>query len=271
MGQNLATAKWTSFPSRLVKVVIAPSAALLCVTVLGGCAGSSDNRVAAGFTANAAATDTGPSSAEDRAATAALSKIADRVSVGATPGQSGYRIGPRDLLNIEVFKAPDLTRTVQVAETGTINLPLVGEIPASGKTAQEIERDLTTRLGARYLQSPQVSVQVKEYNSQRVTVEGAAKKPGVYSIKEKNTLLDMMAQAGGIDREVASNDIVVFRRDDRGGRSAAVFDLDAIRAGTAQDPLMQPGDVIVVDTSNAKVALSTALKVLPAAAMFRPF
>ena len=196
-------ADWKTFLPRLLQVAAAPSAALLWVTLLGGCASSSDNGVASGFSANAAAPEPASSStSSDAAATAALSKVADRAATVATPGQSGYLIGPRDVIAIEVFKVPDLTRSVQVAETGRINLPLVGEVPAAGKTAQELERDLTARFGARYLQSPQVTVRVDEYNSQRVTIEGAgAKKPGIYPIREKNTLLDMMAQSGGVDSE----------------------------------------------------------------------
>ena len=194
------------------------------------------------------------------------------MSAAATPGQSGYLLGPRDVISIDVFKVPDLTRSVQISETGTVNLPLVGEVRASGRTAQELERDLTARFGGRYLKDPQVSVRVAEYNSQRVTVEGAAaKKPGVYPLREKNTLLDIMAQAGGIDRDIGSSDLVVFRRDERGARTAAVFDLDAIRAGTAEDPVMQPGDVIVVDTSTAKVALNNVMRYAGFAMMFRPF
>jgi polysaccharide export outer membrane protein len=94
------------------------------------------------------------------------------------PSSSAYKIGPLDVLDISVFKVAELSKSVQVADGGTINLPLVGEVPAAGKTAQEVETDLTAKLGAKYLQSPQVTVFVKEYNSQRVTVDGAVKKPG---------------------------------------------------------------------------------------------
>ena len=70
-----------------------------------------------------------------------------------------------DVLDISVFQVPELTKSVQVADTGTINLPLIGEVVVAGKTAQQVERDLTTKLGAKYLQNPQVTVYVKEYNS----------------------------------------------------------------------------------------------------------
>ena len=88
------------------------------------------------------------------------------------PANLATCIGPRDVIGIEVFKVPDLARSVQVAETGTVNLPLLGEVRASGKSAQQLERDLTARYGGRYLKDPQVTVKVVEYNSQRVTIEG---------------------------------------------------------------------------------------------------
>lgn len=187
----------------------------------------------------------------------------------STPGNTAYKIGPQDVLEIVVFKVPDLTRSVQVSDTGTINLPLVGEVGASGRTSQELERDLTARLGATYLKSPQISVYVKEFNSQRVTVEGAVKKPGVYPVRSKNSLVQLVAVAGGLDRDTASNTIMVFRTRD-GQRLAAQFDLDEIREGRAEDPAVQDGDVIVVPTSAAKVVLSSFLRVTPALAAFRP-
>lgn len=170
-----------------------------------------------------------------------------------------YRVGPQDVLDISVFKVPELSKTVQVADSGSINLPLVGEIPAAGRTAQDIERDLTKRLGAKYLQSPQVSVFVKEFNSQSVTVDGAVKKPGVYPIRRQTTLMEFIATAGGLDFGTASTDVAVFRTTD-GKRSVARFDLADIRDGSQQDPPMQKGDVIIVDTSTSKIVLNSVLR-----------
>src|SRR3984893_16636037 len=156
-------------------------------------------------------------------------------AASATPGNSSYKIGPQDVLDITVFKAPDLAKTVQVDEAGTVNLPLVGEVRAAGKTAAEVERDLEAKLGAKYLKSPQVTVFVKEYNSQRVTVEGAVKKPGVYPIHGRNQLLESIAMAEGLDRETASSSVVVFRTTN-GVRSARRFDIDDIRSGKSEGP-----------------------------------
>ena len=184
----------------------------------------------------------------------------------STPANDAYRIGPLDVLDISVFQVPDLTKTVQVDETGTVNLPLVGEVPAAGKTAQEVERDLTARLGAKYLKNPQVTVSVKEYNSQHVTVTGAVKKPGVYPIRGSTSLMDVVASAGGFQNDTDSTVLVLRERD--GKRSAAKFDMSAIQKGTAEDPALQSGDDIIAGTSAIKRGFNTILKALPLAGVF---
>jgi polysaccharide export outer membrane protein len=228
---------------------------------LGGCVDTSDSKPGSLGA---------PVAAAPSADHADLAQAAATFTSASTPGNSAYKIGPQDVLEITVFKVPDLTRSVQVADSGSINLPLVGEVPAAGKTAQDIERDLTARLGAKYLQSPQVGVFVKEFNSQRVTVEGAVRKPGVYPVRGKTTLLQFIALAEGLDRDTASSNAVVFRQS-AGGRSAARFNIDDINGGKAEDPVIEQGDVIVVDTSQSKMAFSYFTKALPVATLFRPF
>ena len=232
---------------------------ILCAASLGGCVNSLGSSL--GSETPGAFT---PTPAADTAGTSALSEAADKYTSAATPGSSAYKIGPVDVLDISVFKVPDLSKTVQVGQDGLINFPLVGELSAGGKTAHEVERELTQKLGVRYLQSPQVSVFVKEYNSQRVTVDGSVKHPGVYTLKGHTSLVQVLAMAEGVDMSLASGEVVVFRRID-GKRSAARFDVAAINDGKAEDPELSPGDVIVVDTSATKVALQSVLKILPAA------
>ena len=184
-------------------------------------------------------------------------------SVG-TPGSTGYKIGPADVLDISVFKVPELARTVMVDDTGTISLPLLGEVPAAGKTSRELEHDLAKGLGGRYLQSPQVSVAIKEYNSQRVTIEGAVKTPGVHALKGKTSLLQLVALSGGLDSATTDSTAVIFRYTD-GKRYAAKFDISSIKSGEAQDPPILPGDVVVANSSALKAAWADFLKALPVA------
>jgi polysaccharide biosynthesis/export protein len=186
-----------------------------------------------------------------------------------TPLSTGFRdngayaIGPLDILDISVFQVPNLTKSVQVSDTGTVNLPLVGEIPVTGKTPQEVERDLTARLGAKYVQNPQVTVYVKEYNSQSVTITGAVAKPGVYSIKGKASLLQVVAMAGGLGP--VSDSTVLLLRQSNGKRLATKFDVSAIQDGKADDPAVQSGDQLLAGTSAIKQGFNTILKGLPLA------
>ena len=232
---------------------------MICLGCLGGCAGSSENN--GSFVPTPVAEHS-----------AALGQAADKYTAVATPGNSAYKIGPLDALEIQVFQVPDLTRSVQVADIGTINYPLIGETQAAGKTAHQLELDLTKKLGATYLQSPQVTVFIKEYNSQRFTVEGSVKNTGIFPMKGQITLTQGLALAGDVDINLASGDVVIFRTID-GKRSAARFEFNSIRTGKTQDPELQPNDVIVVDTSSTKVAIQNFLRLLPAAgtaAMFVP-
>ena len=259
----------------VIKTVLI-AAVVLSLLSLGGCGASSDSIVdrtsittADDSKNSVGALTTGSVPASGKATAAVRSEVTTFTSV-ATPGSSAYKIGPFDALDVSVFKVPELSRVVQVADNGTINLPLVGEVPAAGSNAQDVERELAKRLGAKFLRNPQVTVLVKEYNSQRVTFEGAVKKPGVYPIQGKLTLLQAVAIAGGLDGSVSSEEVVIFRQ---GGskRLAGRFDIAQIRSGEASDPLLQEGDVIVANTSQIKSALSNVMKVLPMAAMVALF
>jgi polysaccharide export outer membrane protein len=170
-----------------------------------------------------------------------------------------------DVLEISVFKVPELSKSVQVAPTGTINLPLIGEMPAAGKTAQQIEQDLTRRLAATYLNNPQVTVFVKEHNSQTVTVEGAVMRPGVFPIKGKLSLVQVVAIAGGLNNDLYDKNVTVFRTV-RNERVSKVYDIDDVRAGKAADPALRAGDIVVVDNNLGKVVLNTFIKIIPGVA-----
>lgn len=195
-----------------------------------------------------------------------LRSTAVSVSAVSTPGSAAYKIGPGDTLDITVFKVAELTKSAQVSEAGTITYPLVGEVPTAGKTPREVERDLTGMLGSKYLQKPQVSVFVKEFNSQRVTIEGAVKRPGVFPIQGSLSLLQAVALAQGMD-PVADDTVLIFRQSE-GKRAAARFDVAAIRKGDAEDPQLQAGDVIVAGTSSIKEGWNNIMKILPITGLF---
>ena len=196
-----------------------------------------------------------------------VARAADALAAAATPGDTAYKIGPLDVLDISVFQAPELSKTVEVASNGTIDVPLLGETPVVGKSAYQLQQELNSRYGAKYLQNPQVTVSVKQFNSSRVTISGAVKNPGVFPYKGE-TLLQFVTMAGGLAPE--ANSMVVVLRQSNGARSGAKFNLSDIEAGRTNDPAMQPGDLVVADTSvvkkGFKVILTPIMKVLPLAA-----
>jgi polysaccharide export outer membrane protein len=226
--------------------------ALLCV-LPGGCASSSGMKEGTIRTV-----DTSPG----------LLPAPDTTSAsGAYEGVSEYRIGPQDLLKISVFGVAELSQEVRVNSNGQISLPLIGNLQAGGRTIQELEHDIASKLAQGYLQSPQVSVFVKEYTSQRVTVEGAVKKPGIYPLTGRTTLLQVIATAEGLDELANPQGIMVFRVI-KGKKMGAVFNLAQIRHGAAEDPQIYGDDIVVVDQSGSKSAFRQFLQSVPAIGVF---
>jgi polysaccharide export outer membrane protein len=204
---------------------------------------------------------------------AAQAYAADAAAQPATAvaAASGYQIGPLDELDVNVFQVPDLTRTVQVDASGMLLLPLVGEVQARGKTPGELARLIETRLEKDYLHDAQVSVAVKTASSLTVTVDGAVVEPGVYSLKGPTTLMQAVALAKGPDSRIANLKKVAVFRDVGGYRVSNIYDLKAIRAGQAKDPIIQGKDIIVVETSGAKGFFRDFISALPIVSAFRPY
>ena len=232
-------------------------ALLLALAVLAGCATSTSDSVRSG-TARAVT------------ATSELGVPDSTSASGAYTGASEYRVGAQDLLEISVFQVAELNRTVRVNSNGQISLPLVGMVQAGGKTVQELEAEIAGKLNETYLQDPQVSVFVKEFTSQRVTLEGAVRKPGIYPVTGRTSLLQAIAQAEGVT-ELANLDGVVVFRTVEGQKMAAVFSLNQIRAGDAEDPQIFGDDIIVVDQSGAKTGLRNILQTVPIFNLFRVY
>lgn len=189
---------------------------------------------------------------------------------GEYKAASEYRIGANDLLEINVFQVDELARTLRVNTQGQISLPLVGSIQAGGRTVSELEREIAARLAQKYMQNPQVSIFVKEFTSQRVTVEGAVRKPGIYALTGKTSLLQALAMSEGLDSLANPQGIVIFRVIG-GQKMGAVFDIAAIRAGRMEDPQIYGDDIVVVDQSGPRTALRRFVESIPVFALFRPF
>jgi polysaccharide export outer membrane protein len=182
-------------------------------------------------------------------------------------GSTDYRVGPLDVLDIEVFGHPDFTRSVRIAVSGEFTLPLVGAIPADGKTVADLQAEVKSRLEEKYLESAQVTVFVREYNSQRVTVEGAVGSPGIKSLTGRTSLLQLFAMSGGIQVDANPAGIIIYRNVE-GRRHAAVFDIREVRAGRMVDPEVLGGDMVVVDFSGARTNLKDFFLASPLLAIF---
>jgi polysaccharide export outer membrane protein len=185
--------------------------------------------------------------------------------------QAEYTIGVGDKLSVRVFQVPDLSFDQLVVDTsGDIQMPLIGAVRATGQTAGQFSTLIAERLSAQYLRNPQVTVTVTAAASQKITVDGAVTKPGVFEMRGSTSLLQAVAMAEGPTGVADLTKVAVFRTI-AGQRSVALFDLQAIRQGRAADPTVLGDDVIVVDTSRMSAAMRGIVSSLPALAIFRPF
>jgi len=189
---------------------------------------------------------------------------------GEYKAQSEYRIGPNDLIEVGVFQVAELGRAVRVNTQGQISLPLIGTLQAGGHTVAELETEIAARLRQGYIQDPQVTIFIKEFTSQRVTVEGAVRKPGIYALTGRTSLLQALAMSEGLDQLANPQGVVVFRTIE-GRKMVAVFDIAAIRAGRTEDPQIYGDDIVVVDQSGPRTALRRFVESIPVFALFRPF
>jgi polysaccharide biosynthesis/export protein len=211
---------------------------------------------------------TEPAQAVSGNATVSAQKIfATNEQTASIGNNEDYKIAPLDVIDISVFGVQDLSRTVQVSSSGMISLPLIKTVNAGGRTTGELERDIAAKLDASYLQSPQVSVFVKEYNSQRITVDGAVNKPGIFPMTGKVSLIQAVALASGLSPLADSSGVLVFRQVNN-KRTAARFDLRQVRSGKIADPILLAGDIVMVDESSTRTTLRDIKDALPLSGLF---
>lgn len=170
-----------------------------------------------------------------------------------------YKIGPNDLLDIEVFGVSELKRQVRVNTTGHVSMPLIGLVPVAGLSPADAEAMLAVAYGAKYLQDPQVSIFVREFTTQRITLDGALAKPGIYPLVGQITLLRALAMAGGGSQMADLEKVMLFRVMPEGQRLTEMHDVMKIRKGEAPDPLLQSEDMVVVNRDSRRTALRDSL------------
>lgn len=185
----------------------------------------------------------------------ALQVVKDLPAPQNTQNGSEQPLSPNDVLEVSVFQVDNLNRTVQVDASGQISLPLIGTVTAAGKTVRQLENEIETTYGANYLQSPDVSVYVKESIGQRITVDGEVARAGIFPVSSNSSLIDGIALAGGFNNVGDAKKVFVYRNIGQ-NTLVANYNVEEIRAGKSRNPRIYGGDKIVVFASKSKIALN---------------
>jgi polysaccharide biosynthesis/export protein len=171
------------------------------------------------------------------------------MSAGSEPppaAEASYLLGPEDIVKISVWKDEHLTQEVVVRPDGMISFPLVGDVPAAGRTIEDVRLELVKRLN-RFVQNPQVSVLAIKILSYKIYVIGRVHKPGEFLVGHYTDVLQALSLAGGLNQFAAENDIRVMRRN-RGEQQVFQFRYGDVRKGKemGQNIILERGDVVVV-------------------------
>jgi polysaccharide export outer membrane protein len=228
-------------------------------------------RPATGDAPPEAPSESTPAAAAPAAATPVWTQPSMRTEgiMTSSTARDDYRIGPNDLLLIEVFQVEELSGQERVNAGGQIVLPLIGPVTVGGLTQSQAEQLIARELARDYLQDPQVNIYIEEYTSQRVTVMGSVESPGVFPIQGPTTLLQAIAMAGGIDKLADTEAVVVFRTEPE-GVVGYILNLDEIQEGQTQDPLVQNDDRVVVPKSGSKEMVESIANTLRGFIRFVP-
>ncbi len=174
-------------------------------------------------------------------------------------GNDGIRLGSGDLLLVSVFGASDYNHEVRVATDGSVSLPLIGAVKVAGSTPREVASDLQKRLSeGGYFNNPQVSVFVKEYATQGISVLGEVQKPGVYPLLGSRTLFDALSAASGTT-QIAGNRVYITHRDRPQQPQIVKLTYDAPGAAQSNVPVL-PGDTIIVQKAGMMYVVGNVQK-----------
>jgi len=174
----------------------------------------------------------------------------------------------RDQITVKVFGEDNLTtENAVIDQAGNVSLPLVGEVHAAGLSPEQLSKQIEGAYGKSYLRDPHVNVVLIKGAPRTLSVEGEVKQPGVFEVQDGYTLLSALALAGSPTETAKLNQVLIFRVKD-GQRVGGVFDIVAIRSGSAPDPIVNPGDVIVIGFNRVRGAYLDFLKSAPIVGAF---
>lgn len=176
----------------------------------------------------------------------AQNPAADQGAATAKAHDDSFVIGNDDVLTINVWKEPDISRSIPVRSDGKISLPLVGEVQAAGQTPLKLEKDIAGKL-KNYISEPEVTVIVQQVNSQKFNILGQVVRPGSYALANSPTVLDAIALAGGF-RDFAKKKNIYVLRQGASGESRLPFNYKDVSQGKnmSQNIKLQPGDTIII-------------------------
>jgi polysaccharide export outer membrane protein len=158
---------------------------------------------------------------------------------------SQYLLGPADVIRVNVWKNTDLSQTVTIDPEGFVSLPLLGDVHASGVTANQLAQTLSAKLTS-YVVSAQVTVSVVEIHSRQVFVMGQVAKAGSYSLIGPLTVLQLIAQAGGLNTFANRKNIIVLRQTNGNTEKLSFNYVAAIQGNGKRNIALQPGDTVIV-------------------------
>ena len=218
---------------------------LLAMLLLGASLATGSARAVEDVPAAAPSPETGHAAPAQAAAPAAAIHAPAASADGRLTASDLEVLGPHDLLEISVFDLDQFSRTVRVSDDGGITLPFIGRIEVTGLTRSALESRIATMLGDKYVNDPQVSVFVKEYESRKISVSGAVKTPSTLLLMGERTLLDVVSEAGGFTDEVGPTVYVIRKRPDGSAERIAIELEKLIYGGDASlnVPIL-PGDVV---------------------------
>lgn len=162
-----------------------------------------------------------------------------------TADTSQYTLGAADVIHVSVWKSPDLSQTVTVGPDGFVSLPLLGDVHVAGLTTNKLAQDLSSKLSS-YVVSAQVTVSVVEIRSRMVFVTGQVGKPAAYPLIAPMTVLQMIAQAGGLNTYANRKSILILRTVNSKPQRLRFNYTSALRGDMKQNIYLQPGDTVVI-------------------------
>lgn len=165
-------------------------------------------------------------------------------SAAATTGVP-YQLGVGDVIQVDVFQETDLSDSYLIGDDGTIEIPLLGVVQASGMSVEMLDDQITTALGERFIVNPQVTVQVEQFKSQSVQVLGEVHEPGVYYLTGATTLEEILAMAGGIKADRATREALIKNERDE-SIPQRVVNLETLRISAEDAVYLRGGDVVYI-------------------------